>query len=93
MHIFNAVLQERKIPNPEDILDHGGFQLVHITSQSKSLITFSKQLNFYLILPEVITEFYMAKKTMSYKEASFFLYGGSSSATPSPYELPDWSTV
>ena len=25
LHIFSAVLQERKIPNPEDILDHDGF--------------------------------------------------------------------
>ena len=89
-HIFTSILQKKKDPNPEDIFDHGGFELVPIRIKHFSNIFKTIE---YVILPEVLTEFYMEKKNLSYKQASLFLYKADGFSDDTSSKIFDWSSV
>ena len=71
-HLFNKILTTQETPDPDDILDCGGSCFVQITI--KKIDNIFKTIE-YIVLPEVFTEFIMAKKNLSYNAASQFLHG------------------
>ena len=89
-HIFSEVLLESRIPHPDDICDYGGSNIVPI--KMKKFNDIFKTIE-YIIFPEVITEFFMETKNITYKDASLFLHGNKASQGNSSNGTFDWSTL
>lgn len=88
-HIFSKILTEKKDPDPDDICDYGGYFPVPIKIRKFNDIF--KTIEF-IIFPEVITEFVMETKKLSYEKASLILYENATPVSHGPDHFIRWSS-
>ena len=65
-------MTEKKIHNPDDICDYGGYfpVAIKIRKFNNKFKTFE-----FIIFPEVFTEYIMVTENLSYEKASIMMHG------------------
>ena len=82
-------MTEKKEPNPDDICDYGGYFPVPI--KIKKFNDIFKTIEF-IIFPEVLMEYIMETKNLSYEKASLTLYENESSNVNGSDRFLKWSS-